>query len=208
MNMSDSMNPYLPWSLRELRIASKGVVKQKLMSLSVCLFIDGLDEYSGNHEEIVELFETIISSSANKQTNLKACITSRPLTVFEHDFRHHRRLKVQHLTDGDIWTYVSTALATYGEMNEDADKDVGRTIDLVNAVVRKASGVFLWVRLVVTSLGEGLRDRDRLSELQARVSEIPQDLEGFTSACWEISNLDTNNKLRNTLKFCKERAGL
>ena len=206
--MSDSMNPYLPWSLRELRIASKGVVKQKLMGLSVCLFIDGLDEYSGNHEEIVEFFETIISSSANKQTNLKACISSRPLTVFEHGFRHHRRLKVQDLTGGDIWTYVSTALATYGEMNEDADKDAGRTTDLVNAVVRKASGVFLWIRLVVTSLGEGLKDGDRLSELQASVSEIPQDLEGFTSACWEISNLDTNNKLRNTSKFCKERADL
>ena len=93
-------------------------------------------------------------------------------------------------------------------MNEDADKDVGRTTDLVIVVVREASDVFLWVRLLVTSLGEGLRDGDRLPELQGRVSGVPQDLKGFTSACWETSNLDTNNKLRNTSKFCKERAGL
>lgn len=44
-------------------------------------------------------------------------------------------------------------------------------------IVVKASGVFLWVDLVVTSLLAGMRLGDRIQDLQRRLDELPPDLE-------------------------------
>lgn len=47
----------------------------------------------------------------------------------------------------------------------------------MDEVVEKANGVFLWVHLVVKSLLEGLRDSDRVRDLQRRLDSLPSDLE-------------------------------
>jgi hypothetical protein len=43
--------------------------------------------------------------------------------------------------------------------------------------VEKSQGVFLWVSLVVDSLLDGMRDADRVTDLQKRLQETPKDLE-------------------------------
>jgi hypothetical protein len=48
---------------------------------------------------------------------------------------------------------------------------------LVIEVTGKSSGVFLWVRLVVMSLLEGLQDGDSITDLQNRLLLLPSDLE-------------------------------
>jgi hypothetical protein len=48
---------------------------------------------------------------------------------------------------------------------------------LIKDVTLKASGVFLWVRLAVKSLLDGLRDGDTVEDLQARLLLIPPDLD-------------------------------
>ena len=50
---------------------------------------------------------------------------------------------------------------------------------LVEEIVTKASGVFLWVKLVVKSLLHGLRDQNRISDLQNRLRHLPADLEAL-----------------------------
>lgn len=52
---------------------------------------------------------------------------------------------------------------------------------LIVEVTGKASGVFLWVCLVVMSLLEGLRDGDSITDLQDRLSLLPSDLEELFS---------------------------
>jgi hypothetical protein len=52
-----------------------------------------------------------------------------------------------------------------------------RVPDFHKNIIWKAEGVFLWVRLVVKSLIDGLRNGDELSVLQQRVDELPADLE-------------------------------
>jgi hypothetical protein len=52
---------------------------------------------------------------------------------------------------------------------------------LVNNVTNKASGVFLWVFLVLTSLLEGLSDGERAPQLQRRLDTLPEDLEELFS---------------------------
>lgn len=46
-------------------------------------------------------------------------------------------------------------------------------------VAKKAKGVFLWVRLVVRDLLKGLRDGERIRDLEQRLDRIPSDLDEF-----------------------------
>ena len=48
---------------------------------------------------------------------------------------------------------------------------------IVNQIVKNASGVFLWVRLVLNIVLESLQTLDRVSEIIARLEELPVDLE-------------------------------
>lgn len=55
--------------------------------------------------------------------------------------------------------------------------DPGGAQKLATEVKEKASGVFLWVRLVVMSLLEGLRDGDTMTHPREKLRELPPDLE-------------------------------
>ena len=48
---------------------------------------------------------------------------------------------------------------------------------LLEEIVAKSAGVFLWVRLVVTTLLSGLSNNDRISDLKRRLDNLPPDLE-------------------------------
>lgn len=50
---------------------------------------------------------------------------------------------------------------------------------LLLEIVRKASGVFLWVEIVVKSLRAGFTNGDHLSDLKARVDIFPSELESL-----------------------------
>lgn len=51
--------------------------------------------------------------------------------------------------------------------------------ELVAEIVEAASGVFLWVRLVVGSLLRGFQNHDTIHDLQRRLRELPHDLENL-----------------------------
>lgn len=51
------------------------------------------------------------------------------------------------------------------------------TKSIVSTIRAKASGVFLWVRLVVNSLLEGLDNGDTANDLQTRLDDFPDELE-------------------------------
>lgn len=50
---------------------------------------------------------------------------------------------------------------------------------LVEEIVTRAKGVFLWVYLAVQSLLSGLRNADLLCDLQERLNQLPEGLENF-----------------------------
>ncbi|KFY76548.1 hypothetical protein V499_03839 [Pseudogymnoascus sp. VKM F-103] len=51
----------------------------------VCLFIDGLDECTGNDRETIKILRSIIQKSAD----VKVCVSSRPETVFMDQFNNN-----------------------------------------------------------------------------------------------------------------------
>jgi hypothetical protein len=111
--------------------------------------------------------------------HIKILTSSRPLVEFEDAFSNHPTLRLQDLTYRDIKIYVDTRLRKDKSFLGFCRKEPKGTLALVKEIVDSADGVFLWVRLVVDSLLEGITYRDRLSDLKSRLRALPKDLEGM-----------------------------
>jgi hypothetical protein len=159
-----------PWTYSELSRAFRNLTLEE--SIHFVFFIDGLDEFEGNSSELVNFI-----ISARSQRNIKICAASRPWLIFEDAFGHQPRLKLENLTFQDIKLFVSETLRGGARFAELERMDSLHALQLIDGIAEKASGVFLWVDLVVRSLLDGLRDGDRISDLQKRLLYLPADLE-------------------------------
>ncbi|KAF3903466.1 hypothetical protein ABW20_dc0105730 [Dactylellina cionopaga] len=157
------------WRAQDLKDAFKRLLETS--SLKICLFIDGLDEYDGEDSEVAELFQSIVTSPS-----IKACLSSRPHPTFERSFSTCPRLRLQDLTYQDISLYVREKFEGREEILRISLTDPSEFQDLLEEIISKAAGVFLWVTLAVRSFLEGLTNYDRLSDLRLRLKDIPEDL--------------------------------
>ena len=158
------------WTLESLRRARDRLINQTQYRLF--LMIDGLDEFEGDHTTIANWI-----LDATKSPSVKIVVSSRPYNAFRDAFGEVPQLRLQDLTKQDIKTFVESHLMSHAKMKDLIKKDSSRPKKLIADIVDKADGVFLWVRVVVFSFLEGLRNRDRVSELQSRLLALPSDLE-------------------------------
>lgn len=145
---------------------------EQLKYTRVCLFIDGLDEFSGSYDDLVKFFSKLIEDYP-----VKLCLSSRPLVVFEEAFQDKPSLRIHELTYRDIEVYVASQLHKSPSFIKLERQDQFYTDDLISRILQRAEGVFLWVKLVVASLMEGLRDGDTRIETQRRLDRLPDGLE-------------------------------
>jgi hypothetical protein len=85
---------------------------------------------------------------------------------------------LEELTQDDIKLNVRNKLEENSLFVQLRDKD-GHYQELVQEIVDKAEGMFLWVFLAVRSLLKGITNSDRISELQMRLRLLPGDLEKY-----------------------------
>ena len=140
-----------------------------------CFFIDGLDEYRGDHRDLIAALCKLSSSE-----NVKICASSRPWNVFQNAFGKtgDSMLTLQDLSRDDIRAYVSGHLSAHD--NFAALRSQGNfCTQLIAAVVRKANGVFLWVFLVVRELLKSLDNNDSARDLKRRLDSMPPGLEDY-----------------------------
>ncbi len=163
---------YENWSLSRLQSCFKHLVENACERLRLCFFIDGLEEYDGDHDEISEYF-----SELSNAPFVKFCIASRPLLVFKDAFSTCPGLRLQDLTYNDIHRYIEDKLKANERMKLLTKETPKEARELVQEVIYKAEGGFLWVTLVVKSLLKGLSQRDGISELNRRLKTFPSDLE-------------------------------
>jgi hypothetical protein len=145
---------------------------QEVVPMKLCIFVDGLDEYSGLGSEIANLFK-----NAAQAPHVKVCVSSRPPLVFKESFESQKQLRLEDLTRGDIERYVVDMLKNDERMKKRHDRESPQMQELVGEIVSSASGVFLWVKLIVLDLLKGLENHDSISLLQERLKLLPTDLE-------------------------------
>ena len=166
-----------PWTRQELWHAIAQLKVQYGARVRFCFFIDGLDEYDGEPNHIVSVLETL-----RVWPDVKLCVSSRPYNEFRDAFGRPSdpQLALEDLTRDDIRLYIQDTLEENLRFKALKARD-DRTQDLVQDIVDRAQGVFLWVILVVRSLLKGLRNADRVSDLQKRLRDFPETLEKFFS---------------------------
>jgi len=164
-----------PWTWEEATATLDRFVNQKEIKCATCLFIDGLDEFGGDHSEIVKIL-----SGVSEHSNIKLCLASRPHNVFADAFGRSpdRMLRLQDLTREDIRSFVNDNLQSHISLSHMSMYSDQYSV-LVEDIVNKAEGVFLWVYLVVRSMKDGLTNADTISKLQQRLQMLPSGLSEY-----------------------------
>lgn len=165
------------WTNDELKETFKRLVNLTVESHRIFLLIDGLDEYHGTLEQRIHLIRFLKVHAASP--NVKICASSREWSEFTNAFGQYPCLKLEELTRPDIQCFVEDRLAKNMEFNLFEDRDEKECKELVNRIVDKAEGVFLWVFLVVQTLMQKLIDGDTMMQVLDELSRIPRDLIDF-----------------------------
>lgn len=172
------------WTVKNLKAAFESVLREGAKSLKLCIFVDALDEYEGDHGEIARFLRQLVLSSGQGSAVVKILVASREEQIFADEFRglpSSQSLSIHHWTGTDIKTYVSIKLRAEPAMQDflrcDEQKEA---YSLISAITNRAKGVFLWVALVVNELIVILRDRPpSLRPLFKKLEGLPQHLPDF-----------------------------
>ncbi|KAI1391895.1 prion-inhibition and propagation-domain-containing protein [Hypoxylon trugodes] len=164
-------------------------------SMKFCFFIDGLDEFAGNYMDGISFIKTLTSGG-----NMKVIVSSRPEPAMEAAFSKYPKLRMQDLTRKDIIAYIQDVIGDHEYMTALQLADPKETGRIINELVEKASGVFLWVVLACRSLLDGFAAFDRISELRRRVDELPPELDNLFKLM--LLRVDSRYR-RQTAKFLK-----
>ncbi len=197
-NVRDWTKPesFLTWDWSELFAALKLItsdlfLREQGITMRLCIFVDGMDEYrtfediglspnevidrkKQGYTEIVELFKQLAKSKITK-----VCLSSRHLVEFRDAFGGvGQQLKLEDLTHEDITSYTTDVLEKNHRWRAMRALTPILSRKLITDIVEKALGVFLWVVLVVHLLLNSLQDGDRLDELQSQLHCMPVDFGG------------------------------
>ena len=152
----------------------KTFLRHCIHKAKVCLFIDGLDEFDGNHEEIIGFLRNI---TCGMEQNAKVCVSSRPWSIFEKAFREIPSLKLQDLTFGDMVQRVIDELSKDARMRRLIRKEPNDGVNFIQATVETADGVFLLVKLAVQILLTDVTSCGNTSDVRSRLELPPRDLD-------------------------------
>ncbi|KAI0543738.1 hypothetical protein F4679DRAFT_567594 [Xylaria curta] len=186
------------WQVPELQRVLQRIAGYQDLSVKFCFFIDGLDEFDGDHVDFCQSLHALIQSP-----HIKLCVSSRPWNVFEKFFGHDDgkfKLYIHELTRNDIRAYAERRLQDHPRWKEleEETTDAGWIID---EITERAAGVFLWVFLVTKELRSGLNEYDSFSDLQRRLDSIPVDLEAFFKHILQSVEIFYHQKMATTLQL-------
>jgi hypothetical protein len=169
---SCSMSYTKPWTKNDLLSAFARLLQVTETTARFCFLIDGLDEFDGDHRDLIDAINLL-----NRSSVIKIYVSSRPWNMFQEAYGCNDNLHItlHSLTRRDIVQYVGASLRmpVPGILSESEIRQ------LENALCDKAEGVILWVTLAVKDLRRGIGEHDRVEMLQRRLNEYPSELQDF-----------------------------
>lgn len=162
--------------------------------ISVRIFLDGLDESGPDAIDILELLSDL--SQQNKM--LKVCISSRPEQLLFEELSNYPKLRLHDLNARDIHKVIQEDFVENPKVIRLVHGKDKLAAQLTETLIDKAQGVFLWVSLAIRSLLRGLACRDSIQILEARLEQLPDDLDDLYSRMLSRNECD--------MKFYREDA--
>ena len=168
------------WKMETLKSLFRSAV-EKLQDRTLMCYIDALDECDENQiRDMLSFFEQLGDLAASEGFRLLVCFSSRHYPHIAIGKGLELVLEDQEGHGEDITAYVHT------ELKAGRSKQVQK---IKQEIIARASGVFLWVVLVVQILNKE-HDRGRVHALKKRLSEIP---DGLHELMKDILTRDNNN---------------
>ncbi|CAG5152839.1 uncharacterized protein ALTATR162_LOCUS2933 [Alternaria atra] len=158
----------------ELKAIFERIAAQNDLEVRFCFFIDGLDEYNGAEEDIVEVLKFLSASEA-----IKVCASTRPRSVYQKFFSNSSRtFDIAKFTKDDMRRHVRLRLSENAnfrclETTEFACKD------LMERIAELAHGVWLWVFLITRDLEQAVNRDEDVAMLWKIVDQLPPDLKAY-----------------------------
>lgn len=162
------------WTKPRLLRLLKEVIDQLQSSFYLCFFIDGLDEFDEDDDDLIAFVQELDSSAG-----VKVCSSSRPHKVFKDAFGFSPKLRLQDLTYNDIQRYVNDKFQAVPQLRSMTLENEYMMDQLKEEIVTRSEGVFLWVSLAVKDQIRGLRNEDSPEQLQERLANLPNEIEGI-----------------------------
>ena len=172
--LSRDLNLTGSWTERRLQTTLSQVLDQIQSSCRICFFIDGLDEFDEDDDDLITFVQNMLL-----RTSVKVCSSSRPHKAFEDAFGSSSKLRLQDLTSKDIQKYVTDKFQDVPQLNSMIKRNEHEMNELKEQIVDRAEGVFLWVSLAVKDQIDGLRCDDSPEQLQERLASLPSEVEGI-----------------------------
>ena len=170
------------WSTRKLRSTLETILSD--LSRSLAVFLDGLDEFDEGEEYLLELIAIF-----QRYRHVKLCLSSRPSPRLRRLFGNGPMLRIEDLNRESINGFVHARLSNDPSLKsllinrtvEDAEAQI---TSLAAAITEKAQGVFLWAKLAVESIREGLETLDSFETLSKRLEMLPPELDDMYEQIW------------------------
>lgn len=138
---------------------------------SVWLFVDALDECGkDNAIGLVRDFKALLQESPSTNSQFRICFTCRHYPILDLDYG--LEICLDHENRDDISTYVHSRLSPLATTSTVPDT-------IPEIITRRASGVFLWTRLVIDRIIDLQREGSGWKEIEAEINIIPDDLHGL-----------------------------
>jgi ankyrin repeat protein len=189
LNLGTTGNEYKPFGAELLKAIFREAIRNLCQSALVC-FIDALDEC--NEEQIrdmISFFQQLGEEAIANRVHLQVCFSSRHYPHITFNKGLSLILERQEGHKQDIINYVNNELEIGSEKNVRGIKE---------CLQERASGVFMWVVLVVKMLNKAY-DRGRTNLLRKMLQDIPRDLHELFR---DILRRDGDDEDKEALLLC------
>jgi hypothetical protein len=193
--MLSNNSPYVPGDLvndLDVRKAFEALTtKGSFSQHRFCFFVDGLDEYDGQYTAQIKLARDLQRWASG--ADVKICASSRPYIQFDKLVASEdRRIHLHELTRHDVYLFSRKMIED--NLEDDLKRVKGYYLRLVEKVVNKSEGVFLWARLVICSLLEGMFRHDKEDVLEGKLNVLPPDINGLYTGL--LNSLSPDDRVR------------
>ncbi|KAL4809628.1 hypothetical protein BDV18DRAFT_157377 [Aspergillus unguis] len=137
----------------------------------IAIFIDGLDLYKDDTPDLVDY----LASWAKGNTGVKICVSYRESPRFHPlQLNAQAEIRLHEVNRGAIARLVRERLAQhrhFHNLGSEVEKE-----SLLQYIISRSDGLFLWAVPVVRDLKEGLDQCDSLGQLSTKAQSLPAEL--------------------------------
>ncbi|KAL7815611.1 hypothetical protein V8C26DRAFT_435773 [Trichoderma gracile] len=170
------------WTSWEIEESMEALLSLCGETIKLVLFIDGLDEFDTPPTEIINYIEHITKRCGS---GLKLCAASRPWSEFQDEFSRGPMLQMDLHTQQDMRNFIDKNFANNHGFSEQQQLYPQAATQLLDDVLERANGVFLWLSIVTHLLLDLLSEGYSIPRAREILESLPPDISSLYDTIWE-----------------------